>query len=242
MMNKTAVEVAAADSFGPIWPCLNPYEILEQPVDLFKQGIYNRVPLLIGTCHDEQSFEACPDYGSITVAEYNKTMDSIFFSFVGPAVVEQYPVANYNPPVAGVVAAWTDARFKCPTLEAVSGMAMFQEQKIFMYEFLHVPSFQHDACMNVSHSTELGFLFPSETYAQWYTPAEVSLVGWMRDWWVSFVSSGIPTSNASGVIWDNFQIASFNYLGIDVPASTNQDHFDTQNDCGFWAIVEPSKK
>ena len=26
----------------------------------------------------------------------------------------------------------------------IETMAIFQEQKIFMYEFLHVPSFQHD--------------------------------------------------------------------------------------------------
>ena len=39
IMNKTAEEVTAADNFGPIWPCLHPYEIMQQPVDLFQQGI-----------------------------------------------------------------------------------------------------------------------------------------------------------------------------------------------------------
>ena len=63
--------------------------------------------------------------------------------------------------------------------------------------------------MNVSHSTELAFVFPSETYKEFYTSSEIELVGWMRDWWVSFVSYGTPVSNSSNVVWEPFRILSF---------------------------------
>ncbi len=116
-----------------------------------------------------------------------------------------YPVANYDPPIAGVIAAWSDSRFKCPTMEAVAAISAFQTQPIFMYEFNHIPSWQSNKCLNVTHSTELGFLFPNPSFSG-YTPQEVQLSYSMREWWSSFISNGIPQSTTSGVVWAQYGI------------------------------------
>jgi carboxylesterase type B len=70
-----------------------------------------------------------------------------------------YPGQNYNPPVAGIIASWTASRFQYPTLDMLSSMAANQTLPIFMYEFNHVPSWVTDNCLNVTHSTELAFVF-----------------------------------------------------------------------------------
>jgi hypothetical protein len=38
------------------------------------------VGLLAGTNHDEQSFETCVPYGSITIAQYNATLEKVFYN------------------------------------------------------------------------------------------------------------------------------------------------------------------
>lgn len=73
--------------------------------------------------------------------------------------LQMYPGQDYNPPVAGVIAAWSASRFQYPTLDMLSSMYANQTFPIFMYEFNHVPSWVKDSCLNVTHSTELAFVF-----------------------------------------------------------------------------------
>ena len=39
---------------------------------------------------------------------------------------QMYPLEYYSPPVNGITAAWTDSRFRYPTIDLVSAMSDFQ--------------------------------------------------------------------------------------------------------------------
>lgn len=49
-------------------------------------GNFNKVPMLVGTCHDEQSFEACPWYGDMTADQYPSVLTKIYPSNIAPLV------------------------------------------------------------------------------------------------------------------------------------------------------------
>eukprot|EP00026_Physarum_polycephalum_P012360 Phypoly_transcript_12659.p1 GENE.Phypoly_transcript_12659~~Phypoly_transcript_12659.p1 ORF type:complete len:262 (+),score=39.80 Phypoly_transcript_12659:131-916(+) len=232
LYNKTGEEIAAATP-GPIWPSLNEYEIQQQPIDVIKTGVFNKVPILAGTNHDEQSFEACPWYGSITLSEYNSTLEKVFFNPTYLYVAKMYPGQNYNPPVAGVIAAWSASRFQYPTLDMLTSMSANQSFPTFMYEFDHTPSWVKDSCLNVTHSTELAFVFGGNFAT--YTEGEYKLANCTREYWNSFVNGEVPSSSTCGVKWTPFEANTRNFmaLNVDPPCQMQNDFLGPY--AAFWA-------
>jgi len=230
-------EVVAATA-GPIWPCPNEYEMDKQPIDMIREGSFNRVSLLVGTNHDEQSFEACPWYGTTNITTYPEVMNKVYGSRIGPLALKMYPVDEFNPPVAGIVAAWSDSRFKCPTLEMLDAIEPVQNPKVFMYSFEHVPSWQTNKCMNVTHSSELGYLYP--TNGIFYgTDDEKQLSKSMAEYWSSFIKTGVPLSTNSGVTWEPFTKDTQSYLVLNIPKVMMQQHF-RKEECQFWNTTLPT--
>jgi len=234
---KTMAEIVAATP-GPIWPCPNEYEMDKQPIDMIREGSYNKVSLLVGTNHDEQSFEACPWYGTTNITTYPEVMNKVFGSRVGPLAAKMYPVVDFDPPVGGIVAAWSDSRFKCPTFEMLEAIAPAQNLNVFMYSFEHVPSWQTNKCMNVTHSSELGYLYP--TNGIFYgTDDEKQLSKSMAEYWSSFIKTGVPRSSNSAVTWAPFTEDAQTYLVLNIPQVQTQQHFREQY-CQFWNTTVPT--
>src|SRR5262249_33508696 len=120
-----------------------------------------------------------------------------------PAVVAQYPLANFPSAAIAYAAAGTDVVFACPALFADRFMAPFAPLSTYEFndenapeDFLPpIPGFSYGA----AHASELQYLFGLAVTVP--RPAlnadQLKLAGAMQHYWTNFAKFGTP--NAAGL-------------------------------------------
>ena len=137
-------------------------------------GQFNRVPVIIGTNHDEyRLFVAGFQFlgEQVTAANYQSMIASTLG--VAPAmaskIAAQYPLSRYPSPPVALGAVGTDAIFACHALTAEESLSRYVP--VYAYEFndenapeLFLPpvGFPYGA----AHASELPYLFSQATIAQ----------------------------------------------------------------------------
>jgi para-nitrobenzyl esterase len=203
-------------------------------------GQFNRVPVMIGTNHDEyRLFVAGYQFVGkhVTAANYQSMIASTLN--VGPAVASaiaaQYPLSRYPSPPIALGAVGTDAIFACHALTAEKSLSRYVP--VYAYEFndenapellLPAVGFPYGA----AHASELPYLFGPATIAQQgpFTKAQQQLAAAMKQDWTSLAKTGVPA-----VGWPRFSGASQQILSLVPPQPRTETDFATQHHCAFWA-------
>ena len=141
-------------------------EVLPEPLeDAFRGGRFNRVPLIIGTNHDEWRWTiARAELRSgkpLEAGQYHAALID-FFGDIGPKVEAEYPLSRFGGPSEALAAAETDAYFSC---SAIRNDAYFARHvSVYGYEFnySHAPMYMPPVSFpyGASHTIELQFIFP----------------------------------------------------------------------------------
>ncbi|MEU8434477.1 carboxylesterase family protein [Streptomyces sp. NPDC029216] len=174
------------------------------PDEALASGRFHRVPVLLGTNHDEMrmfvglSLAAFPIR---TESDYRARLADAF----GPAaaaVEARYPAARHGSPALAWAAVLTDRSFTCTTLAAGRAIAAHAPGlPLYAYEFNDPdapvlaglpanPGFLYGA----AHGFEMPFLFPSLPIERPLTDEQSSLSDRMVGYWTNFARTGNPNT------------------------------------------------
>jgi para-nitrobenzyl esterase len=203
-----------------------------------------RVPVLIGTNHDEFTMFAALRYArwnrAVTPAEYPHVLADIFGAD-GPAVLAHYPPERYGGDVSlAYSAAVTDGVFAC--VADRMAFALGRSAPVYAYEFddPHAPApdmLQHAPFpVGASHSLELRYLF-NIGGAPPLDPAQRALSDQMIAYWSQFVTSGAPKA-ANQPDWPVARGEHAPWMTLRPDGSRITTGFEQSHQCEFWATLK----
>ncbi|MGW5861256.1 carboxylesterase/lipase family protein [Streptomyces sp. NPDC055239] len=206
----------------------------DDPAAAIAAGRFPRVPVLIGSNHDEGNGWAA----GIIEAGHPVTPDTwpdvvaSFFPAPGQAkaIVRTYPVHRTDGgPVFGAVIG--DADFACPTAHTAG--LLTAEVPVWRYEFAdeHAPPLTPGTPpfpLGAPHASELPYLFDLGGRPRDLTAAQHRLADTMIDYWTRFARTGDPNSPSSPR-WSRHTVLSLAPDHI-VPTRT----VATRHHCAFW--------
>jgi para-nitrobenzyl esterase len=212
-------------------------------------GQFARVPVLMGTNHDEwRLFVAAEQLitgVAVSAANYQAEIEGTLGvpAAVAQQIEARYPLADFSSPSVALGAVGTDGIFACPSLEVETGLSRFT--RTFAYEFndenaperfLPAVGFPYGA----AHASELQYLFGLNTapIAATLTPAQQVLAGQMQRYWSTQATFGNPETRGQPR-WPLFTARAQRMLSLDEPAPAVETDFSAEHQCAFWNATLP---
>ena len=222
-------------------------ELPADPAVQVAAGKFIRVPLLIGTNHDEGRTFA-QGLNGLTEPQYEGLIDSQYGANASKVLAE-YPFSAFPSPYIAsyaVGAVWTDSGF----IGGIGGCAaqnLEQEFRAhtltFAYQFddRNAPGLNDSVpgyMWGAGHAMELAYMWPSfdngiPLYPQ-LTPAQLELSNSMVHYWGAFARSGAPLVHGQ-TFWPPYQsgqMMSLRQGNGSVPISDAE--FGAEHNCSFW--------
>jgi len=238
LRGKTPAELLAAAGTGHegYRPVTGGTLLPVAPARAFETGRFNRVPVLYGGNHDEETgrlagLELVPGATPIDAAAYpGKVAER--FGADADAVLAEYPLSAYGSPSEALAAALTDRDWALPT--DATRRLLARHVPTYAYEFAErdtpwFPGFPAASFpVGASHMLELPYLFT----VGYLTPAtQPELRHTMIDYWTRFARTGNP--NARGLAaWPEFH--SGQYVQSLSAESVRRTDFRADHHLGFW--------
>jgi para-nitrobenzyl esterase len=209
-------------------------------------GQFNRVPVVIGTNHDEyRLFVAVYELlgAKVTTANYQDMIATTLSvpAAAAAAIAARYPLSRFSSPAVALGAVGTDAIFACNSLSFDESLSRYVPT--YAYEFndenapeLFLPpvSFSYGA----AHASELQYLF-SQTAVPHpvnLTAAQQQLAETMKQDWTTMAKTGVPAAG-----WPRFSTASQQMLSLVPPRPQAETNFSAQHQCNFWIPAEANR-
>jgi para-nitrobenzyl esterase len=204
------------------------------------RGQFNRVPVVIGTNHDEyRLFVAVYQFlgQRVTAANYQSMIASTLgvSAAIAGKIAAQYPLSRYPSPPVALGAVGTDAIFACHALTADESLARYVPTYAYEFNdenapelFLPAVGFPYGA----AHASELPYLFSQTTISRpiGLSAAQQQLAAAMKQDWTSLAKTGVPAAG-----WPKFTSASQQMLSLVPPTPQVETDFAAQHHCAFWA-------
>jgi para-nitrobenzyl esterase len=242
--------VLASQNAGGYTPDLDGQVLTQSIGTALKNGQFNRVPVVMGTNHDEwrlfvalSRLEGAP---VVTAANYQTEIQGTVgaSAAVAAQIAARYPVASFSSPAVALGAVGTDAIFTCPSLTAVSLLSKFTPT--FAYEFSDenaperfLPSvgFPYGA----AHASEIQYLFSITTQIPAVlTPAQQKLAAQLKGYWTSQAKHGRPAT-AGQPAWPLFNAATQPVLSFSTSGPVVETNFSAVHNCAFWAGIAAAR-
>jgi para-nitrobenzyl esterase len=210
-------------------------------------GDYTRVPILIGTNHDEGRTFA-QGFASLTQQQYEQFVDQLYGS-QAPAILQRYPWSAYPSPYTAayaIGAIWTDSGFitgigGCPAQNLAAQFARTTPAFFYQFDDRHAPGLNHNLPgyqWGAGHAMELAYLWPSFNNGfslyDLLTPAQLELSQQMVKYWGAFARTGAPEVPGQPT-WPRYtsgQLMSLRPGGQSLTISA--DAFAAEHQCSFW--------
>jgi para-nitrobenzyl esterase len=204
------------------------------------RGQFNRVPVVIGTNHDEyRLFVAAFQFlgARVTAANYQSMIASTLgvSAAIAGAIAAQYPLSRYPSPPVALGAVGTDAIFACHALTAEQSLARYVPTYAYEFNdenapqlFLPPAGFPYGA----AHASELPYLFRQTAvpHPAGFSAAQQQLAAAMKQDWTNLAKTGIPAAG-----WPRFAGTSQRMLSLVPPTPRVETDFAAQHHCAFWA-------
>jgi para-nitrobenzyl esterase len=209
-------------------------------------GQFNRVPVMIGTNHDEyRLFVAIFALlgVKVTAANYQNMIANTLNvpAAAAAAIAARYPLSHVPSPPVALGAVGTDATFACHALSFDESLSRYVPT--YAYEFndenapeLFLPpvGFPYGA----AHASELQYLFSQTAvpHPAELTAAQQQLAAAMKQDWTTMAKAGVPAAG-----WPRFTSASQRMLSLVPPRPRVETDFSAQHQCAFWIAAEASR-
>lgn len=217
----------------------------------FQAGAFSKVPLLVGTNHDEGRLVIASSYDipngyAETTAQYTDWVNSIF-SVIAPQVLALYPISNYGGKANEAHSAvLTDVGFACP--QRTESQILASQIPVYAYEFNdpNAPTLD-DPFMPLlaTHGSELLYVFQAPIGQQQtgaavnLSESQLALSNQIIKYWTTFARTGTPNSPGSPTwlpyssLTDQFQLLQPDTEGPVGPES----NFASFHQCAFWGLL-----
>src|SRR5690349_9585816 len=210
-------------------------------------GHYNRVPLIIGTNHNEGRTFA-QGFTGLTQDQAAQVIASEFGS-KAPAILARYPWSSYPSPYTAAYQIgdiWTDSGFLagiggCPEQSLAAQFAATTPTFFYQFDDLHAPGLNHDDPgyqWGAGHAMELAYLWPSFdngfSLYDLLTPAQLELSRQMVRYWGAFTASGAPEASGQP-LWPRYTSGQLMSLRPgDQTRTIAAGTFAAEHQCAFW--------
>ena len=220
-----------------------------QPLLGIAYGVFNRVPVLQGTNHDEGRLFTAIDFdfkgAPLAASGYDSAIASVVSAAFVPVAASLYPSSAYPSPDFAFATLFTDATFSCAALSFDRLLSL--SVPTYAYEFADEGSARLSLPtdpllpLDATHGSELPFLWANLTgtgipAGASMTAAEQQLAVQMHAAWTNFAKSGTP--NGPGVTdWPRFETKANLIHELVPPTPYSTSGFSTDHKCGFWEPV-----
>jgi para-nitrobenzyl esterase len=213
----------------------------------FYSGMFNHVPVMEGTTHDEYALFAAL-YFDLTgnfITDLNSYILAIVDTFGIPMDLAYYlatviyPIAAYPSPAEAFIAMGTDVVFACNAFGATSMLSQYVP--VYAYEFndpdapqilLPPVSFPYKAY----HVSEVQYVFNLKNSSLLFTPEQADLSDTMVRYWTQFAETGDPNLLGNPE-WPAYNLMTGEMQSL-APGSTQPfTHFAIDHKCSFWSSL-----
>eukprot|EP00055_Hartaetosiga_balthica_P006490 m.20346 g.20346 ORF g.20346 m.20346 type:complete len:548 (-) comp5243_c0_seq1:28-1671(-) len=243
--NSTAPPLAPIMPWGPVIDGTQ-IGLLDRPINLMNAGQFARVPMYIGTNHDE---------GTIFVPTMPKIDPSIkwpiqpeqfeplllhFFNQTGvDALLNLYPASDYKDTDDRLAYLCRDYFFVCPTRQALLALTKYNVSG-YSYQFnMHLGNWIDYDILGNYHTSELSFVFDN----QWpplvhdFDEKEKRMADTFTLYWTNLAKFGDPNHNLGKdqAVWPRFTSGNEYYVNMDVPVTVSEDL--VKDRCLAWESI-----
>lgn len=240
LRGKTTSEILTAAGFNiSLWgPNVDGKVISEDFTTAISAGRYYKVPIMEGTTSLEYLWHVTFGFDGVgnpvTAQQYPALVSSLFGAAKQPAILEQYPLANYDTPSLALAQLVTDVNYSCTTKQTSQLFA--QRVPVYQYEFAdqNAPDYLWQGLRGPVHASETNYLFqpPHAVQSGYFTYDQYKLSEKMIGYWTKFAKTGNP--NREGYP----QWPAFSSTGKVQKLAPNaigaSSSFATDHKCGFW--------
>jgi para-nitrobenzyl esterase len=223
-----------------------------QPADAFRTGAFNKMPMIIGSNHDEFRLAVAQVFdlqaGPIASTSYRPLVRALAGA-AAPAILKTYPLRNYASPDLAFATIWTDYGFSCPTRAMTRLLA--PQVPVYAYEFNDIdapaPFADPDMPLGAYHTAELLYVFQSAITAiaplpsspSQFTAAQRALSDQIIRYWGRFAATGDPNRPGVDPTWPDYASGDDVSLLLAPDATQSRHDFYRNHKCTFWAGPNP---
>ena len=226
-------------AWGPI---VDGLELPDQPRELYRRGLFSRIPLIIGRNRDDgwtfvdRSFPAGLDALQYETAVQNE------FGMDAAAVLRVYPAASFPTPKDALARLTTDVEYACE-MRRIARVMHYDGAPVYVYSFEYVIDAVNPG--RAFHGLEPNLLFgnnfgPPSNYV--LNAQDIALFRSMSTYWRQFAETGTPNARDNPIQWPLFRplpsqepvdrLQSDRYLRID--RLFTEDGYLRDSQCNFW--------
>ena len=240
LRSKSAAELLAVSSTFAAGINISGTVLPEKVLPAIQAGRWNRVPVIIGTTHDELQVAATAVPGGfpLSPAVYPTAVSFVFGSRKTPQILAEYPAGNYADPGYAFGALLTDAALACPTDAVRRMLSSLTDTYGFEFDDPNAPpGVQNGMPSGAYHSSEVHYLFDYTPFQGPTTPAQDVLARQMQRYWGAFAAHGSPQSNGDPA-WPRFDPQNPQVMSLRPGGSVLIDDFAEFHHCSFWSTFD----
>jgi para-nitrobenzyl esterase len=228
----------------------------KQPVEAFRSGAFNKVPVINGSNRDEGtlfvalgnplSAEKYP--GSIASFAHRRSAiaSSSTRDHDSAKVLAAYPLENYQSPSEGFAAVLGDSIFSCPIENTSELLSVFTPTYEYEFNDRKAPPtlIQHPPFpLGAYHAAEIQYIF--QTYFPAgrgsgppnFTAAQLRLSNGMAAYWSNFIRTENP--DGASTRWSPTKSGQMKILSLSPDGSRHESDFFKAHHCALWNSLRP---
>jgi para-nitrobenzyl esterase len=215
----------------------------------FARGSFNRVPVMIGSNHDEGRFFislATPDGKALPLYKYWAATGLLVGAKKSRTVLQKYPYRASGTPALALTTVLTDYMFSCSALSVSSEISKYVP--VYAFEFndpqaittLKTPPGMDS--MGAFHSSGLVYIFQTPLAglgadpAQ-FSPAQRQLSDAFSEAWATFAKTGDPNGQGQQR-WRKFEPGRANVQVFTPSGISESTDFADDHKCSFWSKLQ----
>jgi para-nitrobenzyl esterase len=233
------VEDAVRIQWGPV---VDGFEIPDQPRELFRRGLFARVPVLLGTNRDEGWTYVDRSFSTgVDPLQYQRTVEREF-GMDAAAVLALYPTAQFATPKDALSRLIGDVEHTCEA-RRLARFLHHEGAPVYAYSFEYVvdPVTAGRSFHGLESNLVFGNNFAPPPAAHALTATDNALFRTMSSYWHQFAETGNPNALGMPAVWPLFRgvpkavpwdAVTDRYLVLDGVLREAANLRDRQ--CNFW--------
>lgn len=200
-------------------PVVDGVELTDIPPQLVRQGLFNHVPVLLGSNHDEGTLLISGLNPPATAQQLYDWINSTVGYEWADQVIAMYPVSEYPSPWWTGVRLFGDVAMSCPVRRNARWIAN-ASVPAFVYFYTHVLDVVEAVPnLGVFHGSELLMVFDTRPLL---LPSEQTLALTFEKYWSNFVVYGNPNGDGSvPLTWPQYSYATDSNMNLDLQLSVD---------------------